>query len=125
MENTHVLTLIGPQVSKKNNLRPRKGGFYYPREVRAKIDSYYWQALALWRDKGDPRPPLRKLRYKMDIYNQRADPDGIKTTVLDCLKRAGVIVDDSGEHCIGEKGGDWLVDANGPRVVVTLESVDA
>ncbi len=118
----HVLTLVGPQITKKNQPRPRKGGIYYDDKTHALIDSYIWQAKSQWRNRQGPLPPLTRFGYSMDLFNQRSDPDGIVTTTLDCLKSAGVITDDAARCCIRWKG-EAFTDHLGPRVVVTLESL--
>ena len=118
----HVLTLVGLQTSKKNKLHPRKGGLYYDPKTQALINSYVWQAKAEWRDRNGPFPPLERFCYAMDLFNMPGDPDGIVTTTLDCLVSAGVISDDAARCCVRWKG-EAFTDQNGPRVIVTLESL--
>jgi len=119
----YVLTLVGAQVSKKNKLRPRKGGLYYDPKTAGAIDSWLWQAKSAWRNTHGPLPPLNRFSYYIEIWNQAGDPDGIVTTTLDCLVKAGVITDDAAKHCI-RWGGEARTDDYGPRVKITLESLE-
>jgi len=98
---TVVLKLRGDTPSKKNRLRPRKGpgkGKMYDPAVKAVMDGLHWQVKAQWGD----RPPVRHPALQFWIYAvERKDRDGIVTTLLDVLKTAGVLVDDSIKECNG------------------------
>lgn len=65
----------------------------YSPELRATLDNIALQARAQW----GPRKPVKSPDIEVSLYvaNFGKDADGILTSCWDCLKRAGVIVDDS------------------------------
>jgi Holliday junction resolvase RusA-like endonuclease len=81
--------------SKKNKLRPRanRRGYHYDEETRAQLDAIEAWILKAWR----PRRAIAHPRIDVHYFyvNDGQDRDGIWTTVLDCLKKAGVIHDDN------------------------------
>lgn len=90
----HVrLTLRANFPTKKNRRLGTGRTSHYPKEVRETLDNLFLQARVAW----GPRKPVvhPDIEVTMYIANFSKDSDGIYTAVLDCLKRAGVIVDDS------------------------------
>lgn len=98
------LVLIGDLPCKKNRIRTGKGsrGHYAPGVKETLID-LQTQAAIQWRDRNGKLPPLEHpyVIEQMYIFNPAKDRDGIWTTILDVLKKAGVIIDDSIRHYNG------------------------
>lgn len=87
--------------SKKNKLRPRASrarGSYgrahmYDAVTKSAIESVTTQLRIQW---GTLDPLVSpNLTVQLRMWNGQQDRDGILTTLLDCMKTAGVIVDDS------------------------------
>lgn len=90
------LTLYGPIPSKKNKLRPRSGkgrAYHYDKETADQIEALTTFARIQW----GPRPPLvhPEMELMFFVLNPAKDQDGMYTCLLDCLKQARVIQDDS------------------------------
>lgn len=120
------LVIYGKLPSKKNKLRPRSrrsGGraHMYDKETKAELDSMTMQARVAW----GARRPLES--PNVDVYffvaNPAKDRDGIWTSVLDCLKNAGVILDDSIAlyNGIERKHPAEIVEAADERVEVVID----
>lgn len=90
--------------SKKNALVPRRGrgtGKVYRPEVKAAMQQLEAQAALQW---GRRRPLEHPdVEYWLSCHNEAQDRDGMETTLLDALKKAGVITDDSVRFFNGEK----------------------
>lgn len=87
------LLLTGHCPSKKNLWKRGKGGrTYIDREVQSVIDSLTIQARAQWSGPPVTHPDMSIRFY---VRDQRGDRDNKLTTVLDCLRTAGVIVNDN------------------------------
>jgi hypothetical protein len=87
--------------SKKNQLMRRRGagsGMMYTDDVKKALQDLQLQAKVQW----GLRPRIRhpQLEFRIDAQSSQ-DRDGIVTTLLDVLKRAGVIEDDSIARCNG------------------------
>ena len=87
--------------SKKNRLTPRTGGgsgLMYAEGVKKALQDLEMQARVQW----GLRPRLRhpEIHFRIEAQENQ-DRDGIVTTLLDVLKRAGVIEDDSIARCNG------------------------
>lgn len=92
-----VLTFAGPLPCKKN--RPMGRRFSIDPVMKADINAITTAMKEQWRDPATFAPyatrKLAALRFDIDYLNGGADADGIVTTVLDCLKSAGVITEDN------------------------------
>ena len=101
------LTLKGFVPSKKNLLRRSKnGGMYRKADVVCQIDWLTLQAANQWIGKSVEYPVI-SMHFVCADY--RRDLDNMGTTILDCLQKAGVIVNDNLKHLrhltlTGEKG---------------------
>jgi len=90
------MQLHGPFPTKKNRLRPRIGGRrgqMYDPAVKEFIDRLAMEARGEWGSRRELVHP--KVEIQFFISNPAKDRDGLWTTVLDALKRARVIFDDS------------------------------
>jgi Holliday junction resolvase RusA-like endonuclease len=94
-----TLRLIGDLPCKKNRIRAGPGGGHYPKAVKATLVNLELQARVQW----GARPPWLHpdFEIRMFVFNTKKDRDGIFTTVLDVLKKARVIEDDSIDLCNG------------------------
>lgn len=107
-----VLKLRGRVPSKKNEWkRAGKGGIYFARDnggkndTRGELTALQLQAQSGWRIVSSSpavRPSIRIL-----LVNQGLDPDNGQTTVLDILKKAGVITDDRASALTPPLVCDW------------------
>jgi len=94
----YQLEIKGPISSKKNKLQPRHGkgkGLRYRDGIKEEIDGIVLQMQSQY--KG-PRPitePVKVMLYIGCPDPGRTDGDGILTNVLDCLKKAKIVVDDN------------------------------
>ena len=91
-----TLWLPGPIPTKKNKLRPRMGGGrgqMYDPETKGKIAALATVAAIQW----GARAPLvhPDVTLGLEYVDGTQDRDGIWTTILDALKQASVIADDS------------------------------
>jgi hypothetical protein len=114
--------------SKKNLLRPSSNGrgrratpLVYKAGVREQLTAIEQYIMLGW--KG--RPCVIHPRVVIDFFcaNRLKDRDGMWTTVLDCMRRAGVIFDDSIKYFNGivQKNPATLVaNARLEKVVVTI-----
>ena len=93
-ELEHVRLIIFAALPCKKNQRAGTGKrSHYPQDVRSQLDTMTLQARAQW---GCRKPIAHPdIEVTMYVANFSKDGDGIWVSVLDCLKRAGVIVDDS------------------------------
>ena len=118
-----TLVLRGSVPTKKNQLRPRAGrgrAHRYDASTAADLERLITYARIQW----GPRDPLEspRMEFRFFVLNARQDRDGILTTILDCLKTARVLIDDSIYRCNGELllHPAQLVAAGEERVEVTL-----
>jgi Holliday junction resolvase RusA-like endonuclease len=85
--------LYGHCPSKKNLWKRGKGGrTYIDSETQALIDALTVQARAQWKHKQVTHP---RMSIQFFARDGRRDRDNLLTTVLDCLREAGVIVNDN------------------------------
>lgn len=90
---TSRLLLRGHCPSKKNLWRRGKTGrMFLDADVKQAIDILTAQARAQWPDAPVTHPDIR---IQFFIRDQRPDRDNKLTTVLDCLRDAGVIHNDN------------------------------
>ena len=88
-----TLVLRGHCPSKKNLWRRGRGGRTYIDDKTADlIDALTVQARAQWKHEPVTHPDVRVQFFARD---RRRDRDNLLTTVLDCLREAGVIVNDN------------------------------
>ena len=91
---TATLVLKGHCPSKKNLWKRGRGGrTYIDDETAALIDALTYQAEAQWCWRGAVKHPDMRVRFY--VATKRQDRDNMLTTILDCLKKAGVIEDDN------------------------------
>lgn len=97
----HTLKLVGPVPSKKNNLAPRgpKGRLGVSRHIQSQLDALVMQAMMQWGRKAPLEHP--SMDFRIHCLSGQQDRDNIVTSLLDCLKKAGVILDDSTARCNG------------------------
>ncbi len=94
------LEFPAPIPSKKNKLRPRAGGGQvYDKETKAAIDALGMHARIQWGARIPVSHP--SIGFELEYVDHLQDRDGIYTTLLDALKKGGVIVDDSIKHFNG------------------------
>jgi hypothetical protein len=95
-----TLRLIGDLPCKKNRIHAARGQRgHYPKDTKRTLDNLLLQARSQW---GTREPWLHPdLEIRMYVYNTHKDRDGIVTTILDVLKKARVIEDDSIAFCNG------------------------
>lgn len=93
-ELEHVrLTIFADFPSKKNRRMGTGARSHYSTDVKATLQTIETQARAAW---GYRKPVIHPdIEVSMFIANFSKDADGIYTGLLDCLKKARVIVDDS------------------------------
>lgn len=117
---TYSLTIHGPIPAKKNRWHRGKGGrMYYDRpEVAGQIESITHQLAVLWR-----RDPISGATVDIIFYckDRRGDLDNMLTTLLDCMKTAGVIVDDNLLHLPGPVTYRGVKDAEARTSIVITE----
>ena len=90
---TATLVLHGHCPSKKNLWKRGKGGrTYIDSETKALIDALTAQAQNQWIGEPVTHPDMRVQFFARD---RRRDRDNMLTTLLDCLRDAGVIVNDN------------------------------
>jgi len=99
-----LIMLYGPVPAKKNKLRPRSRGskgraHMYDEKTAGAIEALATQARIQWGPRRAIAHP--ELYFRFEVANSAADKDGMLTTVLDCLKTAGVLHDDSIRWCNG------------------------
>jgi Holliday junction resolvase RusA-like endonuclease len=88
-----TLVLYGHCPSKKNLWKRGRGGrTYIDSDVKALIDALTKQARAQWKHEPVTHPDMRVQFFARD---RRRDRDNMLTTILDCLRDAGVIVNDN------------------------------
>ena len=95
---TYEMTLWGITKSKKNSYTPTRGGMFKNSALKAELDSLEQQVPGDMRDLNLEHPDIT---FQFHSRSSRRDKDGLMTTVLDVLKRCGVIVDDNISHCDG------------------------
>lgn len=116
------LVLWGHCPSKKNGWRSTgKGKLFIPAEMKAQIDILTTQALFQWRIGAPVQHPDVTARFFVSAARQ--DEDGMWTTILDCLQKAGVLVNDNIAHFNGRKVHEpcEFVEADKERVEILLE----
>jgi len=93
------ITITGPIPSKKNRLRPRKDRKGYFNPDKGRLQDIVYQILM---QKGNTEPlnqPSIMVHFKCS--NGRGDLDGKWTTLMDCLVKARVLVNDNLRHLPG------------------------
>ena len=90
---TAVLTIKGFIPSKKNQYKAGRGRIYIPEDVKVRLLDIESQLRRQWHPRARVRHP--NVLYRLVTHTDRQDKDNMVTTVLDCMKKAGVIVDDS------------------------------
>lgn len=89
-----TLVLYGHCPSKKNCWRRSEGGgMFIPEEEKSQINILTTQALLQWGRRDPVEHP--DVTVKFFVAAKRQDEDGMWTTVLDCLQKAGVLVNDN------------------------------
>lgn len=116
------LILWGHCPSKKNLWeRGASGVMFIPADAKKQIDVLTTQALFQWQHIGAPveHPDVT---VKFFVHARRQDKDGMWTTVLDCLQKAGVIVNDNIAHFNGREVHEpcEIVDADDQRVEILI-----
>ena len=97
-----VIRFTGPFPSKKNKLFRRSNGrLGVDRKTQDQIDALVWQARSQWAALPVGHPGMC---WRFGIRNRGQDRDNIKTTLLDVLVKAGVLVDDNFMHL-----NDWEI----------------
>lgn len=102
-----LLVLHGHCPGKKNGWRSTGDGkMFIPAEMKSQIGILTTQALFQWAAAlssrfGPVEHPDVTVRFFVSAARQ--DEDGMWTTVLDCLQKAGVIVNDNIKHFNGRK----------------------
>jgi len=93
------LTITGPIPSKKNRLHPRKDrkGYFNPDHDR--LQDIVYQILMQVGNIEPLNQPSLMVHFKCS--NGRGDLDGKLTTLLDCMVRAGILVNDNLTHLPG------------------------
>lgn len=89
-----------PVPSKKNSLKPTgRRGMSYIASVKKQMLDLQLFATSQWAG----RPPVEHpvLHFRLAARLNKQDRDGMVTTLMDVLKKSGVIVDDSIQHCNG------------------------
>ena len=82
-----------PPPGKKNLWKRGKGGrTYIDSETAALIEALTTQARAQWKHEPVTHPNVMVCFH---VASRRQDRDNMLTTILDCLKKAGVIEDDN------------------------------
>ncbi len=84
--------------SKKNLLKPRAAGsrgrrYHYDKETTELIEAVQGWIHKAWNPRRAVAHPRVDVHYL--VINESQDRDGIWTTVLDCLQKAGVIHNDN------------------------------
>lgn len=100
-----VLDIRCPVPSKKNLLRPtgtrersvRRTPLVYKKGVREQMTAIEGYIMLGWSKRKGSKAALvhPDVTVEMFVSDVLQDRDGIWTTILDCMKKAGVIVDDS------------------------------
>jgi hypothetical protein len=116
------MVLYGNIPSKKNYLQVGPRGGRYRGEVSACIANLTMQARAAW----GARPPVESpdIEVRLFIHNPAKDRDGIWTTLLDVLKKARVIHDDSIRRNNGKET-QWpvvIVNKRDERAEITIDA---
>ena len=113
------LILLGHVPGKKNLLRRSKnGGMFRDAAVAEQISKITYQARCQWKDREPLVRPAAKVLFH--ITDMRSDLDNKWTTVLDCLKDAGVIKNDNIKNGPRPVLYDWI-ESSDERVEVWLE----
>jgi hypothetical protein len=117
-----VICLRGKIPSKKNSLRPgnKPGGpgFRYADGVKAAMVDLQAQVTIQWGRLPAVIHPDYEIR--LQVANEAHDRDGMETTILDVLKKAGVIVDDSVKYFNGYRHGPPAVVGTEDQAVIHL-----
>lgn len=116
-----TLEIKGPCPTKKNNWKSWRGRVVIDPETKARLDQMQLQAQAAWRGK----PALSHVhRYAATFYasNPGQDLDGMNTTLLDVLQKAGVLANDNISRVPSQITMAVVVPEGEERVVVTLEA---
>lgn len=117
-----TIVLHGHCPSKKNLWRRgAAGGMFLDADVKAQIDVLTTQALFQWPHLLPITHPNVTVRFFVSAARQ--DEDGLWTTILDCLQKAGVILNDNIAHFNGRKVHEpcEFVDTADERVEIRLE----
>lgn len=117
-----TLVLYGHCPSKKNAWeRGGTGKMFIPKEVADQIAALTIQAVFQWPKLFPVEHPNVTVRFF--VCAARQDEDGMWTTILDCLQKAGVILNDNIARFNGRKVHEpcEFVDAADERVEIRLE----
>jgi Holliday junction resolvase RusA-like endonuclease len=111
--------------SKKNMLRPRRGGgHYYDKDTKSRLDAMQLEARLKW----GGRPPLTdvRIKFRFGISSRRRDLDNSEVSTFDVLVKAGVLRNDSAKHILEQLGRTYdMVLPGNEGVSVTVEGVPA
>lgn len=94
--------------AKKNNWKPARGRIITDPAAKAQIDGITMLLFAEYRN-ARRCEPIAAFSISMGLYVSNlgsTDPDNAITTILDCLRAAGVIVNDNPKH---SRQGSWSV----------------
>jgi hypothetical protein len=115
--------LQGHIPGKKNLLRRSKnGGMFRDEDISVQINLLTLQAKRQWI--GRARLDVPRAHFMFYVMDQRSDLDNKLTTILDCLKAAGVIVNDNIKHGPRPVTYDWA-ESDWEGVVITLGAPEA
>jgi len=91
------------------------GGTYIDAAMRARLDAITWTFKKQWRWAARSRPHLE---VTLGVIANHADSDNMLTTLLDCLRTAGVIVNDNTNHLRSYRV--EVFDHDGPKPCVSI-----
>lgn len=116
-----LLTLHGHCPSKKNGWRMAGERMIIPTEMKNQIEALTLQAMFQWKLGAPVEHPDVTVQFFVSAARQ--DEDGMWTTVLDCLQKAGVLVNDNIAHFNGRKIHEpcQFVSQNDERVEILVE----
>lgn len=115
-----IIKLVGPIPGKKNALRRSKnGGMFRDTAIKKQIDALTWQAKLLWA--GRPALDRPRISALFVVGYEGADMDNAWTCILDCLRAAGVLVNDNYKHGPAPQLLDWRPCGSGEPEGVIIE----
>ncbi len=112
------IEIEGPITSKKNQWRRRWKGVGLSASKKAEVDAVTWRLIAAWAG----RPPLRDETIVWRFWSPRKDRDNLYTTMLDCMKAAGMIEDDRAEKMNGRHVLEPLIRDPVERLVLEIHA---
>lgn len=116
------LILYGHCPSKKNGWRSTGDGrMFIPEEMKAEIEVLTTQAVFQWPHTYPIEHP--NVTVQFFVCAARQDEDGMWTTILDCLQKAGVLLNDNIKSFNGRKVHEpcVFVEPKDERVEIHLE----